>query len=123
MRWLRRLLGILVLVGVWYFGWQFAGENQESVQIHYVAGELPPFPLWQVVLASFAAGAVLVAAFASFGRAKAGLAARRYRKAIGGLEAEIHQLRNLPLAPEADAPTGDASRKGPLPDAAVGASD
>jgi hypothetical protein len=27
---------------------------------------------------------------------------RRYRKAVGGLEAELHQLRNLPLATDGE---------------------
>jgi hypothetical protein len=34
---------------------------------------------------------------------------RRYRKAVGGLEAEIHQLRNLPLAPDSDLPEPGAA--------------
>jgi hypothetical protein len=38
---------------------------------------------------------------------------RRYRKAIGGLEAEVHQLRNLPLATSGE-PTPTDSRGGGL---------
>jgi hypothetical protein len=34
------------------------------------------------------------------------LATRRYRKAVHGLESEVHQLRNLPLSP---APADEAA--------------
>jgi hypothetical protein len=34
--------------------------------------------------------------------ARSRLVARRYRREVGGLEAEIHQLRNLPLAAEGE---------------------
>jgi len=102
MRWLRRLLLLAVIVTVMVAGWRFASENQEAVTVHYVVGELAGIALWQVILLAFGTGAVLVALFALFFSARSGLAQRRYRKAIGGLEAEIHQLRNLPLAPEAE---------------------
>ena len=39
--------------------------------------------------------------------ARKSLVARRYRKTVAGLESEIHQLRNLPLASsEAEPPAG-----------------
>jgi uncharacterized integral membrane protein len=103
MRWLRRGLLFTLLAAVMLAGWRFAAENQEPVRLHYVAGELGERPLWMVTLAAFAAGAALGGLFAAFASAKNGLTSRRYRKAIGGLEAEVHQLRNLPLAPEPDA--------------------
>ena len=42
--------------------------------------------------------AAAVAAVAGYAMARARLLARRYRKRLAGLEAEVHQLRNLPLA-------------------------
>jgi uncharacterized integral membrane protein len=103
MRWLRRGLVFALLAGVMFGGWRFAAENQEPVRLHYLAGELDEHPLWLVTLAVFAAGAALGGLVAVFVSAKSGLTSRRYRKAIGGLEAEVHQLRNLPLAPEPEA--------------------
>ena len=53
--------------------------------------------------------------FLVFSSAKNGLVNRRYRKAIGGLEAEVHQLRNLPLAPDSEArgsPAGGPQAEG-----------
>ena len=101
MRWLRRLLLLAVIVGTMVAGWRFASENQEPVSVNYVVGELVAVPLWQVLLVAFGSGAGIVALFSLLASARNGLARRRYRKEIGGLEAEIHQLRNLPLDPEA----------------------
>jgi uncharacterized integral membrane protein len=112
MRWLRRALVLTLIVGVMLAGWRFAAENHEPVKLHYVAGELEERPLWLVTLGAFAAGAALGSLFAAFATAKSGLTSRRYRRAIGGLEAEVHQLRNLPLAPEPDA-RGAAGRSPP----------
>jgi len=117
MRWVRRLVLIALLVGFMVGGWQFAAENQEPVRVHYVAGEFTEHPLWQVILISFFAGAAIVGLYTMFSSAKNGLVSRRYRKAIGGLEAEVHQLRNLPLAPESEAralPGSTAQAEGAL---------
>lgn len=103
MRWVRRTLLLALMLGTLIVGWRFATENQEPVSLNYVAGELTELPLWKVVLVSFGAGAGLVGVVALFFSARNGLVSRRYRKAIGGLEAEVHQLRNLPLAPESEA--------------------
>jgi uncharacterized integral membrane protein len=103
MRWLRRLLLLAVIVALMVAGWRFASENQAPVTVNYVFGQFAAVELWKVLLASFAAGAGLVALYLLFSSARNGLARHRYRKAIGGLEAEIHQLRNLPLAPESKA--------------------
>ena len=108
MRWLRRLLLIALLVAAMVAGWQFAAENQDPVDVSYVLGEFLAVPLWQVMLVAFGSGAGLVALWTMFASARNGLVSRRYRKEIGGLEAEIHQLRNLPLAPESDSPGGQA---------------
>ena len=104
MRWTRRLLGLGLVVATWWVGWQFVAENQQPVSVHYVAGQAAEIALWKAILVSFGAGAGSVALFTLWNSARNGLAARRYRKALGGLESEIHQLRNLPLAPDPDAP-------------------
>ena len=119
MRWVRRALLLALVVGVLTAGWQFAAENQEPVSVNYLSGELEDVALWKVILACFGGGAGLVALFSMFASAKNGLIARRYRKAIGGLEAEVHQLRNLPLAPDSEAqgvPDGPPRARGALLD-------
>jgi hypothetical protein len=123
MQWLRRLLVVGLLVGVWYFGWQFAAKNQMPVNVHYVAGELLGIALWKVLLVAFSSGAGLVALYHMFTSARNGLTSRRYRKTIGGLEAEVHQLRNLPLAPESDEKPAAAPDPGAAAAPGVGARD
>jgi uncharacterized integral membrane protein len=107
MIWVRRILligaGLLLLIG----GWLFAAQNGEPVRVNYVLGEFAELALWKALIASFFVGAACVGAFSLFFALRHGLIVRRYRKALGGLESEIHQLRNLPLAPDPD-PPGDA---------------
>lgn len=112
MRWVRRGLVLALLLAVWYGGWRFAHENQQPVRVHYIVGELAEQPLWRVLIGAFGAGAALVGAFALFSSARHGLVSRRYRRALGGLEAEVHQLRNLPLAPDSEARAGPPARAG-----------
>ena len=88
MRWLRRALLLAVIIGVMVAGWRFASENREAVTVDYLVGELALVPLWQVILVAFGAGAGLVALVALYASLRNGLVRRRYRKAIGGLEAE-----------------------------------
>jgi uncharacterized integral membrane protein len=98
MRLLTRLFWVALTVGVMVLGWKFAAANAENVGISYVFGELAPIPVWLALLGAFAAGAALATLAAFFQMAKLGLVARRYRKSVRGLEAEVHQLRSLPLA-------------------------
>jgi len=116
----RRLLGLALLAGVLVAGWQFASRNEEPrVQVDFWAGSTPEVSLWLALVAAFGAGAVLAAAVGLFEVARYSLVARRYRKTVGRLEAEIHQLRNLPLADEEPRGAGGADlaapRGGPAP--------
>jgi uncharacterized integral membrane protein len=104
MRWVGRALALALFVGVLVAGWRFAAENSTPVRVHYLAGALEEVALWQVLLGSFACGAGLIGLVTLFYTARNGLIVRRYRKALGGLEAEVHQLRTLPLAPESSGP-------------------
>ncbi len=96
----RRLLWLSLFVATLVLGWQLAARNSTAVEIDYVLGRFTGVALWVVLLAAFAAGAATVAGIASYRLFKLRLLARRYRKAVTGLEAEVHQLRNLPLGAE-----------------------
>jgi len=109
MRIVRRLLAIGVPVVLVWLGWQFAWRNSSSVTIDYVVGESGDVSLWVALITAFAAGAAVAGLAALYQVAKLGLVARRYRKAVRGLEAEVHQLRNLPLVTEEPAPGGSAA--------------
>jgi uncharacterized integral membrane protein len=95
-------------MGVLVAGWRFAAENSAPVSVHYLVGVLADVALWRVLLGAFACGGATVGLVALFYAVRNGLVLRRYRKALGGLEAEIHQLRNLPLAPEEPGPRDSA---------------
>ena len=119
MEWVRRALALALFAGVLIVGWRFAALNSTSVAVHYLAGEVEAV-LWQVLLAAFALGLVLPSAVLLYLVVKNRLVTRRYRKALGGLEAEIHQLRNLPLAPETPAPGASEAAAVPPPSEALG---
>ena len=100
---MRRVLGIAAFVGLLVVGWRFAAEHPQPIRIHYLLGETGEIALWVALLAAFGAGAASVGALALTQLVRLGLLARRYRKAVEKLEVEVHELRNLPLAPEAPA--------------------
>lgn len=106
MRIARRLFVLLLFAGLFGFAWRFTHGNTEAVAVDLVAWETPLLPLWGVVLGSFALGAACAGASLLYELARKSLLARRYRKAVAGLESEIHQLRNLPLAEEEPPPAG-----------------
>jgi uncharacterized integral membrane protein len=115
MRTARRVLGIAVFVALLVAGWRFAADNSQVVTIHYVFGQFEGVSVWLALLCAFLAGAVVMALLAAVGAAKLRLEAHRYRKAVRGLEAEVHQLRNLPLAAEegeASEPRGEVAPPG-----------
>lgn len=92
-------------MGALLVGWRFAYENASSVRVHFVIGETSEVALWKALLVAFALG-VACAGLAWLRLAvKYGLTSRRYRKMLGDLESEIHQLRNLPLAPDSATPS------------------
>jgi uncharacterized integral membrane protein len=107
MRMLRRLLVVAVFVALFAVVWRFVGGNRDPVPIDLVFLQLS-VPLWVALLGAFLLGALSAGASLIYELTKKSFAARRYRKQMAGLESEIHQLRNLPLAaPEA--------REGPAP--------
>jgi uncharacterized integral membrane protein len=103
MRIARRVLWVAITAGLVVAGVAFVGRNRASVPIDLGVTTYPDTPLWQALLAAFAAGAALVALAALWQVLRLGMLSRRYRKQVARLEAEIHQLRNLPLSAEGGA--------------------
>ncbi len=108
MRTIRRLLALALFAGLFYVAWRFTHSNEGTIRIDWLLGETPPLPVWLALLAAFGLGALSAGAALLYELVKKSLVARRYRKAVHGLESEIHQLRNLPLAGEE---TGAAARR------------
>ncbi len=107
MKLLRRTLVLVLFAVAVYGGWGFLDGNANPVTIHYVVGDLAGVPLWQALLGAGLLGALLALAATGLGLARARLEARRYRKALVNLEAEVHQLRNLPLVSDEQAPSAE----------------
>ena len=93
-----RLLAAALFVAALVVGWEFASENSAPVTVHYLIGEISEVSLWVVLLGAFAGGVAVAGMVGLYHVAKLKLVARRYRKSASDLEAEVHQLRNLPLA-------------------------
>lgn len=100
MRWLRlAVIAVLLLAAV--FVGLLPANNSAPVSLHYVVGQSREIPLYWVVLGSFALGLLVASVPFTYLVLKRGLVMRRYRKVMAGLEAEVHQLRSLPLAEDA----------------------
>ena len=98
MRMLRRLLVLGLFAALFAAAWRFVSGNGARTDLDLVLLQLHQIPLWSALLGAFALGATCASASLVYELAKRSLAARRYRKQLAGLESEIHQLRNLPLA-------------------------
>ena len=116
MRMLRRLLVVGIFALLFAAVWQFVNGNRDPVAV-----KLEPLleftvPLWIALLAAFGLGALSAGASLVYELAKKSFTARRYRKQMAGLESEIHQLRNLPLAAPEEREGPAAPRVAPAED-------
>ena len=98
MQTVRRLMALFLFAGLFFVVWRFASMNATEIPVDLLVFQIPAEPIWVVLLVAFGLGALLASASLCYLVIKKNLVARRYRKAVRGLESEIHQLRNLPLA-------------------------
>jgi len=98
MRAVRRILLLVVFAGLFWVAWRFTHDNDAVVPVDLLGVRTLLLPTWVALLAAFAAGALGVFLVLLVPLARTRLVARRFRKELSGLESEIHQLRNLPLA-------------------------
>jgi len=110
MRLSRWLGGSALFVGALVFGWRFRTSNETQVPVDFLVGALPPTPVWKILCASCLLGAVVATLACVFQLARLSLTARRYRRALGQLEAELHELRTLPLQQPGPGPDVSAER-------------
>ncbi len=97
---MRLLLWLVIgaiFIGIVFVCARFAVLNAEPTSIDYLLGTTTEVQLWVLLVACFAAGALIALALTSYELAKKSLIARRYRRRVRTLEAELHELRNLPL--------------------------
>jgi uncharacterized integral membrane protein len=115
MRLSRWLGGAALFVGMLVFGWRFRASNETEVPVDFLVGVLPPAPVWKILSAAFLLGVATAILACLFQIVRLSLTTRRYRKALGQLEAEIHELRTLPLHPPGPGPDVSAERERQTP--------
>lgn len=115
MRWFRRIFFVVLVGALFFAALRFSSENAEPVMIYYLAGEPAVLALWQALALAACAGALLIAIPLGYLWTRSGLLAWQYRRTMSRQEAEIHQLRNLPLAPPGSAGPDEASEAFPRP--------
>lgn len=100
------VIALLVIVRL------FPDQNDNRIDIDLLFTSIEGVSLWLALIATFLGGVLLTALFSGLLLIKSKLLGRRYRKAIADLEAEVHHLRNLPLAggDSSESPAGLAER-------------
>ena len=100
MRWVRRILLLGVLVALPVGVHLFVIRNSQQVPLDLLALKFEAVHVWALLLSAFVSGIAVASVVSMLRGARLRLEARRYRKATRELESEVHQLRNLPLAPD-----------------------
>ena len=98
MHWFRRILWGGLLIGLVLGSHYFVKYNEQVVSLEFGVTSFEEVALWTVLLSTFAVGFGVATAIATLRGARLRLLSRRYRKAARSLEAEVHELRTLPLA-------------------------
>ncbi len=109
MEWVRRLILLAIFVGLLVVGWSLADRNGTTLDVDGIVFRVEGVRLWVVLGTVFVAGAVAAGVLLSVPLARGRLMQRRYRREMHALEAEVHQLRNMPLgmADDADDRSGE----------------
>ena len=93
------IVAILVIIAsVNIVGWMFYAANTAVVTIDLLGFAVIEVTVWKLALPCFALGATTVLLMAGFLGLRGLELRRRYRKTIRRLEAELHELRSLPLS-------------------------
>lgn len=106
----------MLLVGLVFVSSALPDANSVLVNVDLLFWQAPPLELWLALGLSFLIGVLCASAGLFYQLAKKSLVARRYRKAVVGLESEVHQLRNLPLA-GSEMAKGGTAEDSPVPGA------
>lgn len=92
------LVLIGLFVGTLWMGWTFRAGNSAPIDLELIWIQVPNVEIWRVILLTLFLGASLSALIFGFAWLRARLLNGRYRRAIKRLEAELHEMRSLPLA-------------------------
>ena len=108
----RRLMALALFAGLFVVAWRFASMNATEIPVDLLLFQIPAVPVWVALLIAFGVGALSAGVSLGYEVVKKNLVTRRYRKTVRGLESEIHQLRNLPLAGTDSASASRADAEG-----------
>ena len=114
MHWVRRSFLLAFVAALLVAAHFFVKRNEQTVNLDFVWIGVETVELWVVLLSAFGSGLVLASGVAVFRGARLRLETRRYRKVARDLEVEVHELRNLPLAPHAVEPGEADAHADPL---------
>ncbi len=92
------VVGIGLFVGLLWMGWSFRAGNAMPIELDLIWIRVPEVEIWRVILTSIALGAIVAGTFVGFAWMRVRLVNRRFRRAIRRLEAELHEMRSLPLS-------------------------
>jgi hypothetical protein len=90
--------GLAAFVAALWLGWTFRSGNSGVVDVDLIWVVLTSVELWEVIVCAIALGGGLASVLVGFAWLRARLLNRRYRSTIRRLEAELHQMRSLPLS-------------------------
>ena len=112
----RRLIAIIVFVGMLVAGWHFAARNSMSITVHYPGGAIGEVQLWVALLVAFGSGVLITTVVGLVRGARIRLVSRRYRRLVENLQAEVHQLRSLPLSDQPSSASASWEQPGGAPE-------
>jgi uncharacterized integral membrane protein len=99
---LRRIALIALFLGLLVGGWGFAGKNLEPVAIDYLFGTLADIQLWKALLGAGLLGIAGAALPLTLSLLRVRLEARRYRREMIHMEAELKRLQPVADPVQAD---------------------
>ena len=92
-----------LFAGALWLGGAFRVANAVPIDLDLIWVQFSNIELWLLLVAAFAAGAVLAATIVGFAWLRGWVVIRRFKKATMKLEKELHELRSLPLSGSAGA--------------------
>lgn len=99
MRWLRRLLAVVLLMLVLVFGLLFSLQNAQSVPLDLLVLQLQARPLAVWLLATFACGGLIGLLVGSVALLRLQASRYRLRRRLEHCERELSELKSTPAAP------------------------
>lgn len=98
MRWIQRLLVVVVLLLVLIFGLLFSLQNSQSVPLDLLVLQLQARPIAVWLLATFAFGGLIGLLVGSVALLRLQASRYRLRRRLESCERELSELKSTPLA-------------------------